>query len=521
MFFYSLLLGGMLIKGQVISGEFGRIVARQKSGQSVEIGELLISDSGDGKILLQVYDLIYASQISQQNLEMIAGMKLEENAEFEIFDPNIRNYMLAMMKNLVTIKGKNAVVSKSLPNFFSEIREIKESDLEFISRPRNPLFIGNLRSGSKVLDVPIYLDGEKIFSHHILVSGTTGRGKSVLISNILWNSVGRGYCGVLVLDPHDEYYGRNKTGLKDHPNKENIIYYTSKNAPIGANTLKINLDAIKPFHFDGVVEFSDAQKQCLNIYHKEFDNKWIEAIILEKSMSMGKVFKDDTIAVVKRRLLYLLDLEFQNSQLFCNGVFQLNSGFATISDICRHLEEGRIAIVDTSNFSGSVELLIGSLIANEIFNKYKYYKMGGKLDSKPVISIFLEEAPRVLGKEILESGPNIFSTIAREGRKFKVGLTAITQLPSLIPREILANMNTKIILGIEMKPERQAIIESAAQDLSDDDRTIASLDIGEALITSNFAKFVTPISIPYFEDVVKETLKNEEGVVNEFSELKN
>ena len=145
--------------------------------------------------------------------------------------------------------------------------------------------------------------------------------------------------------------------------------------------------------------------------------------------------------------------------------------------------------------------------------------MNGILHNKPVISIVLEEAPRVLGKEVLEAGPNIFSTIAREGRKFKVGICAITQLPSLIPREILANMNTKIILGIEMKPERQAIIESASQDLSNDDRTIASLDIGEALITSNFARFVTPINIPNFDDVVKRTLKDEKEVVMEFGEL--
>ncbi len=69
-----------------------------------------------------------------------------------------------------------------------------------------------------------------------------------------------------------------------------------------------------------------------------------------------------------------------------------------------------------------------------------------------------------------------------------------------------------------MKPERQAIIESASQDLSEDERTIASLDIGEALITSNFAKFVTPISIPNFDDVVKNTSKKEEAVM-EFSEL--
>ena len=131
------------------------------------------------------------------------------------------------------------------------------------------------------------------------------------------------------------------------------------------------------------------------------------------------------------------------------------------------------------------------------------------MKDKPVISVVLEEAPRVLGKEALEKGPNIFSTIAREGRKFKVGLFAITQLPSLIPRQILANMNTKIILGIEMGPERDAIIQSSAQDLSDDDRNIASLDKGEAIITSNFARFATPVKIPLFEEFVKKDKKED------------
>jgi DNA helicase HerA-like ATPase len=175
-----------------------------------------------------------------------------------------------------------------------------------------------------------------------------------------------------------------------------------------------------------------------------------------------------------------------------------------VKDIVTELESGKVVIVDTSLFSGDAEILVGSLIATETLSRYKHYKTKGQLRDRPVISIVLEEAPRVLGKDVLERGPNIFSTIAREGRKFRVGLTAITQLPSLIPREILANMNTKIILGIEMKPERQAIIESASQDLSDDDRNIASLDKGEALITSNFIKFATPVKIPFFDDIVKQ-----------------
>jgi DNA helicase HerA-like ATPase len=127
------------------------------------------------------------------------------------------------------------------------------------------------------------------------------------------------------------------------------------------------------------------------------------------------------------------------------------------------------------------------------------------LETKPVISIVIEEAPRVLGDEVLRSsGSNIYSDIAREGRKFKIGLIAITQLTSVIPKTILANMNTKIILGNELATERSSIIQSASQDLSTDDRNIASLDKGEAIISSNFTKFAVPMKIPLFEDIVKD-----------------
>jgi DNA helicase HerA-like ATPase len=149
--------------------------------------------------------------------------------------------------------------------------------------------------------------------------------------------------------------------------------------------------------------------------------------------------------------------------------------------------------------------LIGSIISGGIFHRFQKYKSEGTLEEKPVVSVVIEEAPRVLGAEVLTArGDNIYSTIAREGRKFKVGLIAITQLVSLIPRTILANMNTKIILGNELAAERQAVMESAAQDLSTDDRTIASLDKGEAIVSSNFTRFAVPIHIPLFEKYIEE-----------------
>jgi hypothetical protein len=59
-------------------------------------------------------------------------------------------------------------------------------------------------------------------------------------------------------------------------------------------------------------------------------------------------------------------------------------------------------------------------------------------------------------------------------------------------------MNTKIILGNELSSERSAIIDSASQDLSSDDRSLASLDKGEAIISSNFTRFAIPIQTPLF-----------------------
>ncbi len=491
-----------MIKGQIIAGEFGRILARQKSDTPIEIGELLVAQEALGRlILLQAYDLVFGSQVSAQNLELISGLRLEEDPQIGFLDEHLKNYTIAHLKSIVTIQHGKATSTKTLPSFFSDVREVKKEDLRFLSNPQNPLSLGSLRSGSKSLDVPICLDGELALSHHVLIAATTGRGKSNLMCTILWDVTDKPYCGMLVLDPHDEYYGKGVPGLSCHPARDKVSYYTSKDPPPGARTLRINIEIIRPSHFDGVLDWSGPQLEALRAYHKKYGTGWIEAVVLEKPL--GHHFHEGTLGVVRRRIMNLLNLDFSDNQLFCNGIFVINGGETVVNDIVMDLEDAKTVIVDTSQFGGPVEILIGGIIAREALRRRQQQKNTTRFARKPVISIVLEEAPRVLGKDVLEKGPNVFSTIAREGRKFKVGLCAITQLPSLIPRQILANMNTKIILGIEMATERQAIIESASQDLSTDSRAIASLDRGEAIVSSNFAAFAYPIKIPLFDDIIK------------------
>ena len=503
----------MQVAGSIVYGKHGSIMIRQKSESEIELGDLLVVDQSAGNYsILQVYDLKYASQIPDKNLEMISGMKLEGfNADLDFMDPALRNYILAEVKSIANIKKddnkKKIFIPKTLPQFMSNARPIEKTDLDFIESPKNPIFLGNVRSGSKMLDVGVHLNGEDVFTHHILIPATTGRGKSNLLKVMLWSVLGKDFCGILVLDPHDEYFGRHSKGLKDHPkSKENLVYY-SPNPVSGSPSLVFDFKSIKPWHFKGVIDFSQAQQEAMIVAYHLFRSDWLCQLVQAQQIAG---VNDGTLAVLKRKLdaalgIYLDDL----GKIQCRTtIFSDALGSRTIKDIQEALESGKKVIIDTSRFADEIELLIGSIILGEVFSGYKRYKLEGSLEQKPVISIVVEEAPRVLSQDVLKSGDNIFSTIAREGRKFKIGLTACTQLTSIIPKTVLANMNTKIILGNELSSERNAIIDSASQDLSSDDRSIASLDKGEAIISSNFTKFAIPIQIPLFEEYIKDKENN-------------
>ncbi len=503
-----------MIKGQIVGGDFDKLIIRQKHNKTIELGELLVTEYKQNnkkhKIILQVYDLRFGSQISSQNLEFISGMSLEDNAKTSFIDEENRNYNMIFAKPLLQISDEHGTIEyglcKQLPKFFGQVREITKEDIIFITKPENPLFLGQIRSGRKILDADVFLDGKKVIPHHILIPATTGRGKSNLAKVLVWSIISSASCGLLILDPHDEYFGRNNIGMKDHPEKNRILYYTPDSFP-NSNSLIINLKDIRPDHLKGVFNFSDPQLQLIYMYYKKYQNKWIEYIIKkEDEYILDKFSTKGTYNVVRRNIMNVLDIRYDaEKDIFMeNSIFCIHSGETTISSIINNLHENKIVIVDTSSFSGKTEMLIGSIITSKLFSKNRYLKKKGKLQSP--IGILLEEAPRVLGKEVLEKGSNIFESIAREGRKFGIGLVAITQLPSLIPRTILANMNTKIILGLEMAPERQAIIESASQDLTSDSKTISSLDKGEAIITSSLLRFAIPIRIPLFETFAKENI---------------
>lgn len=508
------------IIGQFVSGSFTKLLLRQKSDQVFEIGELLVAGNNlKDYAIYQINELQYGSQIPESSLELIAGYTLErEKSDLIIYEPELRNYVLARARPLIcvredkTTRKLQAYLPKTLPPFLSTVYELDNIHLKFMAESEiaNPIPLGFVRSGSKVLETEVNLDALEVLNHHILIPATTGRGKSNLVKVILYNIIANVNCAKLVFDPHNEYY----ESLKSHPESDkHLKYYTPRDHHKKIDLL-FNVSLLRPSHIRSSISLSDAQSQALRVYYnRDRDNNyenWVRNIFFESAPGV----QASTIDALRRKIGLLLNIDYEEDatgnvdekSVRETGIYRFKGNKTILKDVEKFIKEGKTVIIDSSLFSGNEEVFVATVIVEHLFREYRRLKFKGTLDANPVITIILEEAPRVIGKKALEARDNIFGTIAREGRKFNIGLIAITQLPSIISREILANMNTKIILGNEMGPERDAIINSAAQDLSDDYQNIGSLDKGEAIITSNFTKFAVPIKIPLFSDLLTQDL---------------
>ena len=161
-----------------------------------------------------------------------------------------------------------------------------------------------------------------------------------------------------------------------------------------------------------------------------------------------------------------------------------------------------MVLVDIPRMSDRSELFLLSVLSRCILDAYKKDDQEGRKNCL----ITIEEAQRVLG-----TGGNIsrFESIAREGRKFGVGLCAITQQPKLIDKQLLSQFNTLVVMGLGDRNDRQQLEESAKQDLSSMDIEIQTLEKGEAVVSTLNIPFPVPARIHRYEDYLRRLEKEE------------
>lgn len=123
----------------------------------------------------------------------------------------------------------------------------------------------------------------------------------------------------------------------------------------------------------------------------------------------------------------------------------LTPGSLDLNKIAEALNSGAVVILDVSK----LPLFLGDLVVISVLRRLFEKRMLEGVEEakkKPVVAVVSEEAPLYLSPERVSSPYNIFARLAREGRKFGIGLIALSQIATMIERQILANFNTLIAL---------------------------------------------------------------------------
>lgn len=400
--------------------------------------------------------------------------------------------------------------ARTLPTKFSPVERAEKEELGFLKRVMGDIEVGYLRNGSMLVeDIPVSLHSQAM-DHHMGIFATTGMGKSNFMKVFAASCMrlaarGESSFGLLIVDPHGEYLkgkDQNKGLVHLKRYRDGLACYSTDRQNASdpdVEELAISESDIRPEDIALLYDWSPPQRDALDAITRILDSgNWLEEIQRPEGLNsmVQDGFKDTTINVLIRRI---------KNELERNKYIKKRS---SLESIISRLGKGDVVLVDIPRITDRSELFLLSILSRHILEEYKRDPIGERKNCL----ITIEEAQRVLG-----SGNNIsrFESIAREGRKFGVGLCAITQQPKLIDRQLLSQFNTLVVMGLGDRNDRQQLEESAKQDLSSMDIEIQTLEKGEAVVSTLSIPFPIPARIHRYEDYLRRLNQEEieEGLI--------
>lgn len=463
--------------------------------EKADVGEIFTVEDRDMLFLARVVNVQHDSNYNGRWDTSIKGTELYD--EEQIFNRVIAEPLGCISRDHTKRKGAFRK-AKTIPTKFSRVKRTEAEEFDFLKDTMGDIEVGVLRNGSRDTDVAVALHSS-VMDHHMGIFATTGMGKSNFMkvfaaSCMKLASENRSEFGLLIVDPHGEYLrgGKNAKGLLHlKPYLSSLKCYSTepRNYELAEVTeLTISKKDILPEDIKVLHEWTGAQMDALDSIERIFEGEsWIDEILDEKGREMltekAKV-SEKTVSVLIRKLENILS----------RNKYIKSSENSSIPGIIEGIKSGKVVMIDIPNLSESSELFLLSLISRRIMEVYRNEEAGRKK-----CMIVIEEAQRVLGSD---SRIARFEEIAREGRKFGIGLCAITQQPKLIDRELLSQFNTMVVMGLADRNDRMRVEESAKQDLSSLDVEIQTLEKGEAIVSTLNVPFPIPARIHRYEDYI-------------------
>ncbi len=411
--------------------------------------------------------------------------------------------------------------------------------------------IARVRFGTvaSTADVPVAIDAERLVTRHAAFFGSTGSGKTSSVCTLLQNFIqgGWGSANIIVIDPHGEYadalagFAATRSVLQTQPDQRlDVPYWTlpaidllkavgggSDNATATLRFMELvreqrrafaaqcpwlqgldhsMISADTPLPFDlreawyqletdnrATYQARDFAVACIRVHGDK--NALIPPEYDPPGPGNAPPFrgpKMDLFANLPERMR----LRMRDPRL--RFFFDFES-LQTETDALEALllswlgNEKPVSVMDFSGVPGDVaDLAIGAVLQN-VFETSLRSRETGIGRPTPVL-IVLEEAHRYLGEgDQVRLAREVANRIAREGRKYGVGLLLVSQRPSELPDTALSQVGTIVALRLTNGSD-QATVKAALPDgvagLAD---ALPSLRNGEAIVSGEAVSLPTRV----------------------------
>ena len=361
-----------------------------------------------------------------------------------------------------------------------------------------------------------YLNGNKFFQRHAVIVGSTGSGKSWSVARILEQVAQLKSANAVLFDIHGEYTPLTSKGFTHYkiagPNdsvQEDKLFLpywlltyeemlsmmldrSDSNAPNQAmvfstevfNQKRESLKSGCHEDMEGIITVDSPIPYDLQILISALET-------LDKQMVKGaRGDKQGPYNGKLTRFIQRLRAKAEDKRL--NFMFSKDGEllrYEYMNELCEKLmmpsdgTKGGVKIIDFSEVPSDILPLIASLIARVIFAVQQWS------ERHVPIAIFCDEAhlyiPSNSESSMDTQSVGSFERIAKEGRKYGVGLVVISQRPSEVNRTVLSQCNNFIAMRLTNADDQTVIKRLLPDNLGDYSEMLPVLDVGEAIVVGD------------------------------------
>jgi uncharacterized protein len=386
-------------------------------------------------------------------------------------------------------------------------------------------------------EVPVCLDASRLVVRHAAIVGSTGAGKTSAVASLLQSFVRGGWraANIIVIDPHGEYaraFGddaavRSVLAQGDHglrvpfwalPAADIVRIFTGTSGGAtftnrfaelvaqarrvfvqGADWLaldptSVTADTPVPFDIRPIWHKLDAENRETRTNKgdpstacktNEGDPATLRSAQFEPYGPGGQSPHQAPTYGVYGTMPDLLRLGLLDPRL---TFFQKPEGTHDSDPLTEVMQEwlGGSRPISILDFSGvpsvAADLAVG-VILNLLFEVSLHCEHPPGIGRPSPVLVVLEEAHRYLGDGASTLSRESANRIAREGRKYGIGLLLVTQRPTELPKTALAQCGTLISLRLSNAEDQGAIRAALPDSVAGLSAVLPSLRTGEAIVS--------------------------------------